>query len=498
MMALMKSLLAFALVLSGGRVLFAATYYVSKSGSDSNTGSQASPWLTVQKAAGAVKAGDIVNLGPGTYDESVSISRSGTVAAGITFTGPATVRQFNVNGSYVTLTNLSIGTTNVSAAGVQLGGAGDVVAGCSFNLYSNAFAAVTFTGSGCIASNCDLTGVSQSAVITFWTNSANCLAVACGIHDMHDVDALHVWGVSNFMRGCTVYNLDNPNVAVWHADFAQIYGDNGESGSFNVVENNYVHDCACQIGNFTTDIGDLHDITFRNNVFVNITRSAYIGIRNFFWFNNIFYQCSTVEGDVLIFYQMPAYDSTGAQVVNNIFLQCGSNPGNTGQGTVGEDGQDLTTLNISYNYFGGAGFAAKNGGYTGTHAVNGGDPKLANISAYDFHLLTNSPLIGAGTNLSQYFAKDRDGNARPAMGNWDIGPYQFGSVSPPPPLSINRSAANVILTWATGGSATLEFATNLVSPVVWSTNLPAPVVTNGQNNVTNAVTGSKRFYRLFQ
>jgi hypothetical protein len=55
------------------------------------------------------------------------------------------------------------------------------------------------------------------------------------------------------------------------------------------------------------------------------------------------------------------------------------------------------------------------------------------------------------------------------------------------------------LTWPTNPAGfTLQSATNLVSPAFWSTNSPAPVVINGQNAVTNPITGPQQFYRLVQ
>ncbi|HEX7619018.1 MAG TPA: choice-of-anchor tandem repeat GloVer-containing protein, partial [Verrucomicrobiae bacterium] len=69
----------------------------------------------------------------------------------------------------------------------------------------------------------------------------------------------------------------------------------------------------------------------------------------------------------------------------------------------------------------------------------------------------------------------------------------------PPQLTITRSGTNVIVTWpANAAGFALQSATNLVSPSVWSTNLPAPVVVNGQNTVTNAISGTRQFYRLTQ
>jgi len=63
----------------------ATTYYVAKNGSDSNPGTQGSPFLSIQHAANSVSAGDTVIVGDGTYVETVFISRSGTSSARITF-----------------------------------------------------------------------------------------------------------------------------------------------------------------------------------------------------------------------------------------------------------------------------------------------------------------------------------------------------------------------------------------------------------------------------
>ena len=63
------------------------TYYVSKSGNDSSgDGSQGNPWLTVQKAADSVSPGDTVRIMPGTYEEQVWLTQSGTLNNYITFT----------------------------------------------------------------------------------------------------------------------------------------------------------------------------------------------------------------------------------------------------------------------------------------------------------------------------------------------------------------------------------------------------------------------------
>jgi hypothetical protein len=69
----------------------------------------------------------------------------------------------------------------------------------------------------------------------------------------------------------------------------------------------------------------------------------------------------------------------------------------------------------------------------------------------------------------------------------------------PPQLTIIRSGANVIVRWPTNAAGfILQSTTNLVSPAVWSTVSPGPVVVNGQNAVTNPISGKQQFYRLSQ
>jgi len=55
----------------------AATYYVTPGGSDYNSGTEAKPWRTVDKAADKMIAGDIVYVKEGTYS-GFAVSKSGT------------------------------------------------------------------------------------------------------------------------------------------------------------------------------------------------------------------------------------------------------------------------------------------------------------------------------------------------------------------------------------------------------------------------------------
>jgi uncharacterized repeat protein (TIGR03803 family) len=68
-----------------------------------------------------------------------------------------------------------------------------------------------------------------------------------------------------------------------------------------------------------------------------------------------------------------------------------------------------------------------------------------------------------------------------------------------PQLTLASSGASMILAWPTNAIGfTLQSATNLVLPLAWVPVSPLPVVVNGQNVVTNSISGVQMYYRLSQ
>jgi hypothetical protein len=57
---------------------------------------------------------------------------------------------------------------------------------------------------------------------------------------------------------------------------------------------------------------------------------------------------------------------------------------------------------------------------------------------------------------------------------------------------------SIILTWpaTTNGGFSLQSTTNVCSPMVWANVSNSPVVVNGQNIVTNLISGGQQFFRL--
>jgi parallel beta-helix repeat protein len=61
------------------------TYWVATNGNDSNAGSKARPFRTINRAAQVAAAGDVVTIRSGTYDETVEVLNSGTQQRRIVF-----------------------------------------------------------------------------------------------------------------------------------------------------------------------------------------------------------------------------------------------------------------------------------------------------------------------------------------------------------------------------------------------------------------------------
>src|SRR5687768_7638124 len=81
------ALVALGLLLVCGQAK-AASYFVDRNhstASDSNPGTEASPWLTITKANSALRPGDTVYIKAGTYNNAIIPSSSGLPGQRITY-----------------------------------------------------------------------------------------------------------------------------------------------------------------------------------------------------------------------------------------------------------------------------------------------------------------------------------------------------------------------------------------------------------------------------
>jgi uncharacterized repeat protein (TIGR03803 family) len=225
-----------------------------------------------------------------------------------------------------------------------------------------------------------------------------------------------------------------------------------------------------------------------------------------------------------------AYPAAGLILSGNTLYGTTGGGGSSGYGTVfkvNTNGTGFTTLHS---------FTATSGPYPGTNS-DGANPYAGLILSGN--TLYGTASQGGGSGYGTVFAVNTDGSGFTNLHSFTAtsGPYpetnsdgavpyaglilsgntlygtawfggssgygtvfslSLGSVSAPQ-LTIIRSGANVVLRWPTNAAGfALQSTTNLVSPAVWSTAAPGPVVVNGQNAVTNPVSGSRTFYRLSQ
>ena len=88
-----------------------AVYYVSTTGSDSNPGTLAAPWLTIQHAANKVTAGATVHVLGGVYKGYVDFPHSGTESEPITFESDPVVVGAIVQPAVIDGTGLTVNGT---------------------------------------------------------------------------------------------------------------------------------------------------------------------------------------------------------------------------------------------------------------------------------------------------------------------------------------------------------------------------------------------------
>ena len=172
---------------------------------------------------------------------------------------------------------------------------------------------------------------------------------------------------------------------------------------------------------------------------------------------------------------------------------------NAGLFTPNADGADPQTgLILSGNMLYGT---ANSGGSSGQGTVFG-----LNINGTGFTNLHNF------TALANSFPQTNGDGANPQCGlilsgntlygaTWAGGALGVGTIfgltlPSPPQMTIGFSGPNFILSWPAGATGvTLQSATNLL-PSSWTNSSLTPVIVNGQNTVSNPVSGRQLFYRL--
>jgi hypothetical protein len=154
-------------------------------------------------------------------------------------------------------------------------------------------------------------------------------------------------------------------------------------------------------------------------------------------------------------------------------------------------------------------------GYLATVQIRGWYNRGGQYTTYEAALSGNVP-VGVSAVANMY--DEGEGPSGPPQDAPGLpsgtGPGELGNIilSYPPvvfqsvpvltvTVNADRSGAaepnSIILTWpATNGGFTLQSTTSLGLPMVWTNVSIAPVVVNGQNTVTNLISGGQQVFRL--
>jgi hypothetical protein len=113
---------------------YAAIYYVSPAGSDSNLGTSSAPLLTIQRAADIVNPGDTVIVRDGTYSnvaatgvgsKLITMSRGGTASSWVTFMAEHTWRAVIDGLNNTTAEGWSFAASYIRVQGFEVKGFSD-------------------------------------------------------------------------------------------------------------------------------------------------------------------------------------------------------------------------------------------------------------------------------------------------------------------------------------------------------------------------------------
>jgi len=422
------------------------TYYIAKTGNNANPGSEGLPWLTVQKAADTVIAGDTVIVKSGIYPEFVVEATNGTNTGQIKYLADSSLGRvvlggfycqgnyqlisgfvFNGTGvsTYQSMMYLSVNASNchfenITTSGIPnytgtfIGAIGTTSPGPSGCLFNNVtvqdpnYNWVSLVGTGHVVSN------------SFFSGNAGW-------------DAFRIGGSDIVIKNNTIYSSNPQLNTAGHPDFFQAFATNAAG----LIQNNTIENNVCiganitdatQIGNFEDqgESGIVGNFTFRNNIFAYIDRTTNVYPDNFSFYNNVYYRCAKGSNFCII------YDTAGTKgkanglkIQNNIFYECGD-AASPSRGWYG--GNAGTGLVADYNLVIGTGAGTvKDSDWTMSgqeaHGINGLNPSFINAEAFNFRLSPSSACIGSGADLSAYFITDAAGAARTIP--WDMGAYAY-------------------------------------------------------------------------
>lgn len=412
-------------------------YFVDDDGANPGSGTYADPWQSPASYFTNMVAGDTCYIRAGTYNGTYHSYTSGyekyqiciktadpegTANNEIAWVGyPGEVARFEANsGSLVD----NIGLVNVR----------DYYVFANLQFYAKQ-SNIYFAGYNCrwIGNDCsgciEKPGPSYADIYVTVSNSIKIYGNTLhGALSQNKLDhPIYIQGGSDNIDIGWNHFYDND---VQQGQWVSIHQDNSYDLGYK-FENILIHDNLFEMSNVgrAVGIGSTYPgstVNIYNNIVTGPTTST-TGYHLFFqysasanWYNNTVYDV-TVDTSTFCFYVAlqgtHRYAPETINMKNNI-IQIATGESGTYVQIDNED--EMTAVNILNNCYHGNG----NGPERDTAAIND-DPGFTDPANSNFLLLSTSPCIGTGYNVSDVVTADKNGLERPQGANFEIGAYEW-------------------------------------------------------------------------
>jgi len=422
-----SSILAAVLVVGFCAASFGTTYYVATNGNDSWPGSSSQPWLTLQKAATTVIAGDTVIVRNGTYAGWHVYGNKGTSSAPITFMAE------NVGG--VTLNAKCSAAAQNAIIEIEGGSAsttseywvvnGFVVDGGSKKRLMTVDSRWV---NHCTFQNLTVrNSTSRGLYVSHGNNNltTNCSSTANKEHGSYCANA----GTYNTYRQTSVYANTNEGFQN-NGDLSQ--GGNG-LGLYYLYEKNKSYNNPDK----GVNLDGINNSTFKNNLlygnmggFALFQIDGAQGSSNDLIYNNTV--CVPATGQWAVVIRPSTSSPVGNKIKNNILYNARTDGSHGSISTYSSSASGFESdYNVVIDVFSATNESSfvnlttwRTYGYDVHSLISTPTALFVNYSGNDYHLKAGSPAIDAGTPLAEV-TDDMDGNTRPRNSVYDIGCYEY-------------------------------------------------------------------------